>query len=66
MSGDVNAAAETIRRRTVCVYCGTRIPGKAEDAPKGERGRYLRWAARFTCLAHRDLPAVDPAYNGDC
>ena len=58
-----------LRRRTVCVYCGTRIPG----ALPGSTGRYgrksggdgtkeQRFAARFACPEHRSLVALDPEF----
>lgn len=61
--------AASIRRRTRCVYCGTRIPGSLDELPgpfppltTEERSR-LRLAARVACKRHLGLPAVDPAYE---
>lgn len=50
-----------MRRRTRCVYCGTRIPGAV---PRGNTStRSQRFAARFACERHYGLVAVDPAFG---
>ena len=56
-----SAASTAPRRRTVCVYCGRRIPGAV---PQGDTStREQRFAARVACREHWNLVARDPHYN---
>ena len=66
-------------RRTVCVYCGERIAGtlwssryQRWNVPEGvprsgpeftAAMRRMRYAARFACSRHLDLPALDDFYR---
>jgi hypothetical protein len=59
-----------LRRRTLCIYCGQRIPGALiEREPVTLRARGAtskperRYAARFACVDHWRLVAVDPAFG---
>ena len=49
-----------LRRRTVCVYCGRRIPGAVQRGDEATREQ--RFAARLACKEHYSLVALDPHY----
>lgn len=52
--------------RTLCVYCGTRIPGRLrinEHAGTSAERKRERKAARLACPKHRGLVHLDPFYS---